>query len=148
LSVREAGWIAEKIRRRSYLTIFQDGVAKKFKITVVDEVKEYLVIQIDTLTNGDIKLTQPKPLESLLEEYADRLSTKLQRVHGEDAVAELSAMDKTEYLHLLGSLIYTTKSKPELSTAVSFSVTYAAKPTVGAWAVLTGDEEAAEISRE
>jgi hypothetical protein len=126
--------------READLQVFQAAVRKKFKITVVNDVTEYLGIKISAMRNGDCKLTQPKLLKSVLEEYADQLSTKPgrteispQRVHDEEAVASSSPMDQTEYLHLLGTLIYLTKSRPEIATAVSFSATYAAKPTVGAW---------------
>jgi hypothetical protein len=122
------------------LTDFTKAVAEKFKITVVDDVKEYLGISLERLPNGDCKLTQPKLLRGVIEEYKEQLSTKVsrgepspQRVHDEEAVSQSAPMDQTEYLHLLGSLIYLTKSRPEIATAVSFSATYAAKPTTGAW---------------
>jgi hypothetical protein len=51
------------------LKTFTDAVAEKFKITVVDDVKEYLGIHMESLVNGDVKLTQPKLLGSLPEEY-------------------------------------------------------------------------------
>jgi hypothetical protein len=119
---------------------FTNAVSEKFKITVVDEVTEYLGISMKQLANGDCKLTQPKLLKGVLEEYREQLSTKESRgelapmrVHDEEAVMNSAPMDQTEYLHLLGSLIYLTKSRPEIATAVSFAATYAAKPTVGAW---------------
>ena len=119
---------------------FTNAVSEKFKITVVDEVTEYLGISMKVLENGDCKLTQPKLLKGVLEEYKEQLSTKESRgelapmrVHDEEAVMNSAPMDQTEYLHLLGSLIYLTKSRPEIATAVSFAATYAAKPTVGAW---------------
>jgi Reverse transcriptase (RNA-dependent DNA polymerase) len=119
---------------------FTNAVSEKFKITVVDEVTEYLGISMKLLANGDCKLTQPKLLKGVLEEYKEQLSTKESRselapmrVHDEEAVINSAPMDQTEYLHLLGSLIYLTKSRPEIATAVSFAATYAAKPTVGAW---------------
>jgi hypothetical protein len=45
-------------------------------------------------------------------------------------------MPQKEYLHLLGALIYLTKSRPDIATAVSFGATSAASPTVGAFADL------------
>jgi hypothetical protein len=126
--------------KQSDLVLFQQAVAEKFKITVVEDVKEYLGISMETLENGDCRLTQPKLLGGILSEYEDQLSTKLmrtiispQRVHDEAAVANSKRMDQTEYLHLLGSLIYMTKSRPDIATAVSFAATYAAQPTEGAF---------------
>jgi hypothetical protein len=90
--------------------------------------------------NGDCKLTQPKLLSGVLEEYKDQIAkcnsrsgSAPQRVHDEDEVERSSPMAQTEYLHLLGSLIYLTKSRPDISTAVSFAATYAVKPTSGAF---------------
>ena len=44
-------------------------------------------------------------------------------------VAASPEMKVTNYLHLLGALIYLCKSRPDISTAVSFAATFAAKPT-------------------
>jgi hypothetical protein len=125
---------------KSGLTDFTNAVSEKFKITVVDNVSEYLGISMRLLENGDCKLTQPKLLKGVLEEYKEQLSTRVSRgelapmrVHDEEVVINSPPMDQTEYLHLLGSLIYLTKSRPEIATAVSFAATYAAKPTEGAW---------------
>jgi hypothetical protein len=38
-------------------------------------------------------------------------------------------MKQSDYLHLLGSLIYLTKTRTEIATGVSFVATYAMKPT-------------------
>jgi hypothetical protein len=40
-------------------------------------------------------------------------------------------MNRTEYLHLLGALIYLTKSRPDITTAVSFGATHSVNPTQG-----------------
>ena len=41
----------------------------QFKITVKSDVDLYLGIHFDYLPNGDVKITQPKLLQGLLEEY-------------------------------------------------------------------------------
>ena len=38
-------------------------------------------------------------------------------------------MDPSDYLHLKGALIYLTKSRPEIQTAVSFGATHSVNPT-------------------
>jgi hypothetical protein len=112
---------------------------EKFEITVINEVEEYLGIKMDYLANGDVKLTQPKLLGALLEEHQkelESLSTRgipsPQRDQDIFKIESSAEFGRTEYLHLLGALIYLTKSRPDIATAVSFSSTYSAKPTVGA----------------
>ena len=40
-------------------------------------------------------------------------------------------MDRSEYLHLVGALLYLTKSRPDIQTAVSFGATHSSSPTRG-----------------
>ena len=53
---------------------FETVVKSQFKITVKSDVDLYLVIHFDYLPNGDVKITQPKLLQGLLEEYKDELA--------------------------------------------------------------------------
>jgi KUP system potassium uptake protein len=124
----------------SELERFSTKLREKFEITVVKDVKEYLGVAITKQPNGDVLLTQPKLLNSLLEEYKEELSAvKMKgvpvplRVYDGSYVASTPEMNVTSYLHLLGALIYLCKSRPDISTAVSFAATFAAKPTVGAF---------------
>jgi hypothetical protein len=55
------------------LKIFQEAVAKRFKITVSKDVKEYLGISMEMLPVGDCRLIQPKLRDSVLEEYKGQL---------------------------------------------------------------------------
>jgi hypothetical protein len=114
---------------------------EKFDVTVVHNVEEYLGIHMESMPNGDVKLTQPKLLESLLDEYRDKLGEvskyRNRAPQRETAPLEESiAIPQAEYLHLLGALIYLCKSRPDISTAVSFASTYAAAPTEAAFAEL------------
>ena len=59
---------------------FETVVKSQFKITVKSDVDLYLVIHFDYLPNGDVKITQPKLLEGLLEEYKDELANHRARV--------------------------------------------------------------------
>ena len=52
---------------------FERVVKSQFNITVKSDVDLYLGIHYDYLPNGDVKITQPKLLQSLLEEYKDEL---------------------------------------------------------------------------
>jgi Reverse transcriptase (RNA-dependent DNA polymerase) len=125
------------------LEIFVSDMREKFDITVVKDVEEYLGIKMEYMPNGDVKLTQPKLLSSLLEEHAAILGPETsrgiptpQRPQDAYAIENSGELGRTEYLHLLGALIYLTKSRPDIATAVSFGACYSAKPTVGAYAEL------------
>lgn len=125
------------------LEMFVMDMKQKFDITVVEDVDEYLGIKMEYLATGDVKLTQPKLLNSLLEEHADAIGLESsrgipspQRVTDSFLIENSEEIGRTEYLHLLGALIYLTKSRPDIATAVSFCACYSAKPTVGAYAEL------------
>jgi hypothetical protein len=110
-------------------------IKSQFQITVTEEVDTYLGIHFERLENGDVKITQPLLLQSLFDEYASELQThkvrqpiSSQRLQGaRSAIAE--PMDASEYLHLEGALIYLTKSRPDIQTAVSFGATHSVNPT-------------------
>ena len=54
---------------------FETTVKSQFKITLKRDVDLYLGIHFDYLPNGgDVKITQPKLLQGLLEEYKDELA--------------------------------------------------------------------------
>ena len=112
-------------------------IQSQFKITINYDVATYLGIHFEYLPNGDVKLTQPKLLNSLFDEYAEELRehrvrepispqrTNTSRSERDDP------MDPSEYLHLEGALIYLTKSRPDIQTAVSFGATHSVTPTRG-----------------
>ena len=96
---------------------------------------------MEQLPGGDVKLTQPQLLNSLLDEYAEAIEAH--RTRGVVTPSRvLSAplldnddepMSQRDYLHLEGALIYLTKSRPDISTAVSFGAMYSSEPTVAAF---------------
>jgi len=121
----------------SEIVKFQTALREKYEITATDNPTEYLGIKFTQLKNGDLKLTQPKLLDSLFEEYLPEiqllpLASAPQHLPAYQNLDE-KPIDQTQYLHLLGALIYITKSRPDIATAVSFASTFAAKPTVGAY---------------
>jgi hypothetical protein len=120
--------------------MFANALREKFQITVVETVEEYLGIRLETLPSGDIKLTQPKLLSAMEVEHHEALLlirsrkvTAPQRIINHSTFESSEPMDTTEYLHLLGGLIYLTKSRPDIMTAVSFGATFANKPTRAAY---------------
>ena len=113
------------------------AIKSQFKVTVNMEVESYLGIHFDYLSNGDVKITQPLLLNSLLDEYSEELQAHRSReplsAQRSDSSRsnDVTPMDVNEYLHLEGALIYLTKSRPDIQTAVSFGATHSVHPTRG-----------------
>jgi hypothetical protein len=116
------------------LVVLQNHLRKRFEITVTEEVSEYLGIKMGRLPDGDVLLTQPKLLGQL-EECEDLLATfrrtNAPQVKEDFQSKDLTPMDKSAYLHLVGALLYLTKSRPDIQTAVSFGATHSSAPTRG-----------------
>ena len=112
-------------------------IKSQFEITVNTEVESYLGIHFDYLPNGDVKITQPLLLNSLLEEFSEELRAHRSRepLSAQRADSsrsnDVTPMEVNEYLHLEGALIYLTKSRPDIQTAVSFGATHSVNPTRG-----------------
>ena len=115
------------------LKVLTSHLASMFEITITEHVSEYLGIKITKSANGDVKLTQPKLLNSLLEEFTDEISLfrkqSSPQVREEFQSTDSSSFDRTQYLHLVGALLYLCKSRPDIQTAVSFGATHSAAPT-------------------
>ena len=114
-------------------------VESSFQVKVNMEVEEYLGLRMERLANGDVKITQPQLLQSLFTEYADLIAAHRTRglLSAQRSPStwsrDATPMDQSEYLHLEGALIYLTKSRPDIQTAVSFGATFSASPTQGAF---------------
>lgn len=115
----------------------QSVIESQFNITVKHDVDTYLGVHFEYFPNGDVKLTQPKLLKSLFNEYEEELSGHRVRepISPQRTITSRSErddpMDPSEYLHLEGALIYLTKSRPDIHTAVSFGATHSVTPTRG-----------------
>ena len=114
-----------------------EDIMKRFKITVNDKVDKHLGVNIARREDGSIKLTQPRLLKMILDEFEEdarrsqrRLSVPMKPIpkSGDD-----SPFDRTTYLHLLGMLYYLLRSRPGISTALSFAATKAVSPTISDW---------------
>ena len=96
-----------------------------------------LGIQFGYLPNGDVKITQPKLLLGFLKEYKDMLIDHRVRNPITPPRKESSKstdddhMDPSNHLHLEGALLYFTKSRPTIQTAVSFGAMHSVNPTRG-----------------
>jgi KUP system potassium uptake protein len=124
--------------KKKGLNDFISHVKSKFDITVSHNVTEYLGIKLDQLPSGAVRLTQPKLLLQLFQEFAEQLAAFKRRPTAPQRRPEHQSCDDTPmdtriYLHLLGALLYVVKSRPDIATAVSFGSTHAAHPTLGAY---------------
>lgn len=114
----------------------QQVLKKKYEITVDLDVSSYLGIHIEKTSGGDRLLSQPKLLNDLFEEFKPWDLVGTSRVQAPMRMESSQCKDPTKvsarvYLHLLGILLYLTKTRPEISTAVSFAATKASNPTQG-----------------
>ena len=98
----------------SFINILQS----KFDITVNDDADSYLGISFETDEKENVKLHQPKLIQSLLDQYSTQLQTPP------------TTITATEYQQLLGTLMYLTKSRPDLQTTISFAATHSKSPTI------------------
>jgi len=127
-----------------------DTMRQDFQITVNDNADAYLGIHLESLPDGSIKLTQPKLLRSLFQEFKpenyqhtkQRIPTPTRGRSSSHSSAnnsdndsssshrDLTPCDILRYLHLLGALMYITRSRPDVLTATSFGSTKSKSPTV------------------
>jgi hypothetical protein len=118
---------------------FQRIIGLRYKYTVQHDIESFLGVHISKLPDGkSVKLTQPKLLAELFAEYLPSEMPGTSRVRAPQSNTDPDTWDPTPiervmYLHLLGALIYVTKSRPDIATAVSFAATHAVKPTKGAY---------------
>jgi hypothetical protein len=118
------------------LLLLEKVMRTKFQITVNPNVSDFLGVHYEILPNKEVQLTQPKLLQTLFDEFEILLNnitqvpTAPQQLNAQQD-KNTTPCDTTKYLHLLGALIYLCKSRPDISTAVSFGATHAASPTMG-----------------
>lgn len=112
-----------------------DKVLKsRFEITTNIDADDYLGIHIEQVDAHTIKLSQPKLLQQLFSEFPDdgksASKTAPMRVRTASSTTKNSKpMPRRQYLHVLGTLMYLTKSRPDIMAATSFASTRATEPT-------------------
>jgi hypothetical protein len=110
-----------------------------FEITTDPEAESFLGVKFTYDEEGNCKLGQKKLMTKLFNDNAPLKTGKRWRApthpygppptHGEEPTEEdKQAVDVTLYLRLLGLLMYLTKSRPEISTAVSFGASNSHNP--------------------
>ena len=109
--------------------------SSQFSITVKNLVDSYIGVKIERLLDGRRKWTQPKVLNDLFkyhnitnkpgyEESMPRPTTRTRNTE---------SFNVSEYLSLLGSLIFVLKTRLDIAFAVSYAASKATSPTVSDW---------------
>ena len=120
-----------------HMDTFVTSMRKYYQVTLDTKGNSFLGIQFSRQDDGSTILTQPKLLNKLLKEYPS-VGRKYTQDHpygptpSRDADPTRTASppaNQSDYLRLLGMLLYLTKSRPDIMAAVSFGASKAAKPT-------------------
>ena len=119
---------------------FKSAVKERFQITVNEAADQHLGVNMTRNSDGSVRLTQSKLLKSIFDEYLDEAKRGRRRLgpplkHSSD-IQDETPYDRKSYLHLLGMLNYLLRSRPDLSTALSFAATKAVNPTMADYQAL------------
>jgi hypothetical protein len=93
-------------------------IQNKFTITTNQEADSYLGIFLKKLPEG-VQLLQPKLIDTIIQNYQSQIQHPPTTVTTKD------------YQKLLGTLMYLIKSRPDISTSISFAASKSKNPTVG-----------------
>ena len=100
------------------INTFLNVLQSQFDITINDDADSYLGVHFDEdPVTGNITLRQPKLLATILKDFLPLVTNPP------------ATITTTEYQQLLGTLMYLTKSRPDIQTAISFAATHAQNPT-------------------
>jgi len=113
-------------------------LSKHYTVTLDTVADSFLGINLEHLSNGTIKMTQPKLLKKLFMQYPPMVNSnsrkrKYNHPYGpalsSEQVPTPEPIERLKYLRLLGLLMYLTKSRPDILAAVSFASTKSQEPT-------------------
>ena len=106
------------------LTLFQQIITTKYRVTANYDVTSYLGIDITNRPDGSIKLTQSKLLHEIISEYgqqSDNHASYPAKIISSNS--DSKPIDTIKYLRLLGKLMYLVHSRPDITTAISYAAT-------------------------
>jgi hypothetical protein len=114
---------------------FRDMISQSFPLTWNYDVTSHLGINFTNHDDGCIKLSQPKLLQQLFDEYNTSNRSKYpasirneRQISSNEDEPEIDDHIRSEYLHLMGKLNYLTYSRPDILTALSYSATKCKNP--------------------
>ena len=115
---------------------FITSMRKYYQVTLDVKGDSFLGIQFTKQPDGSTIMTQPKLLNKLLKEYPS-IGRKYTQDHpygptpsrDQPSVGPSPLTNQSDYLRLLGMLLYLTKSRPDIMAAVSFGAAKVSKPT-------------------
>ncbi len=113
---------------------------RHYEMTLDAKADSFLGIHIEHRDDGTVLLTQPKLLQKLFKEHPEKIGKRKARTpsHPNGPASAHNATTNKEqsplipiatYLRLLGLLMYLTKSRPDIMTAVSFGATKSTSST-------------------
>eukprot|EP01036_Dinobryon_divergens_P030971 gene30971-biopygen24828 len=119
-----------------HMNTFVTSMQKYYQVTLDTKGDSFLGIQFTKQPDGSTILTQPKLLYKLLKEYPP-IGRKYTQDHpygpmpsrDQSTSVPSPITDQSDYLRLLGMLLYMTKSRPDIMAAVSFGASKASRPT-------------------
>jgi hypothetical protein len=123
--------------KQEHMDAFVSRMQKYYQITLDTKGDSFLGIQFTRQLDGSTILTQPKLLNKILKEYPP-LGRKYTQDHPYgpmpsrdqlQAIGPSPLTNQSDYLRLLGMLLYLTKSRSDIMAAVSFGASRASKPT-------------------
>jgi hypothetical protein len=122
--------------KAEHMDTFIMSMRKHYQVTLDTTGESFLGIQFTLQPDGSTVLTQPKLLQKLLKEYPP-LGRKYTQDHpygpspsrDPDNTTAPPSTNQSDYLRLLGMLLYLTKSRPDIMAAVSFGASKASRPT-------------------
>jgi len=130
-----------------YAEEFVRKMNKHYEVTIDIKADSFLGLNLEHTSNGEVKLTQPKLLRKLFAEYPLRPSARKQKEpshpygpNSSDKQPETAEPQEeisvTQYMRLLGILMYLTKSRPDILAACSFAATKSKAPTANDYSQL------------
>ena len=118
---------------------FIDSLSQHYTVTLDTVADSFLGLNIQHDADNSVLFTQPKLLKKLFQEFPALPSgprTKKPRhpygpapTHDQATNNDTTSTPQTQYLRLLGLLMYLTKSRPDIMTAVSFGASKSHNPT-------------------
>ena len=93
-------------------------------------------------------MTQPKLLQAIFKEYPpqDRRKPATSPTRQRSSTPrDDTPINRKTYLHLLGELMYLTKSRPDIQVAISFGATKSVSPTVAEMRKVATEHNTADL---